>query len=169
MNKAELKIWEKHKKLSKEKIYQDPFLGKLNNSGLLVINMDQRNLISSKTDGHCTYYGVKFDKDNKGTPDHVIPQSKGGSNRLSNFLPACRSCNSAKHTRSLEEFRMMPIQSTLRKLKNIPHKLLPSREKRIIQEKLDEIIKRLSTTKITFYFETLRENPLEVIKGGEND
>jgi 5-methylcytosine-specific restriction endonuclease McrA len=38
------------------------------------------------------------------TQDHVIPRSKGGSDRLSNLLPACRRCNQKKGNRSLEEF-----------------------------------------------------------------
>jgi 5-methylcytosine-specific restriction endonuclease McrA len=31
-----------------------------------------------------------------GTVDHVIPQSKGGGDDLSNFVLACRECNSTR-------------------------------------------------------------------------
>jgi len=38
------------------------------------------------------------------TIDHVIPLSKGGAHTLHNLRPACRSCNSRKHYKLLEEF-----------------------------------------------------------------
>jgi len=37
--------------------------------------------------------------------DHVIARYNGGSDDLSNLLPACPSCNNYKHSMDLERFR----------------------------------------------------------------
>jgi len=36
--------------------------------------------------------------------DHKMPLSRGGTNHLSNLVPACRSCNSSKHNQTEEEW-----------------------------------------------------------------
>lgn len=46
----------------------------------------------------CAYCGVK---PVHLTIDHVIPRSQEGTNDPSNLLPACRSCNESKGSRSL--------------------------------------------------------------------
>jgi len=38
------------------------------------------------------------------TQDHLIPLSKGGDHSKENVVPACRSCNSRKGTKSLPDF-----------------------------------------------------------------
>lgn len=43
----------------------------------------------------CAYCGRKAQRL---TQDHITPLPKGGSHTLSNIVPACRSCNSIKHT-----------------------------------------------------------------------
>jgi 5-methylcytosine-specific restriction endonuclease McrA len=47
----------------------------------------------SKFDNHCAYCG----KSTKLTIDHFIPISLGGSDCLSNILPACWGCNASKN------------------------------------------------------------------------
>lgn len=37
--------------------------------------------------------------------DHVVPTSKGGKHELSNVVPACKSCNSAKGARDAPSFK----------------------------------------------------------------
>ena len=48
----------------------------------------------------CAYCG----KRRKLTMDHVIPISQSGPHTDSNIVPACKSCNSRKHTKSVAEF-----------------------------------------------------------------
>jgi 5-methylcytosine-specific restriction endonuclease McrA len=45
--------------------------------------------------GCCAYCGKKT----RLTIDHVIPLAQGGGHTASNIVPACKSCNSKKHTR----------------------------------------------------------------------
>jgi 5-methylcytosine-specific restriction endonuclease McrA len=37
-------------------------------------------------------------------PDHVLPLSRGGTNHLTNILPACKACNSSKRDLTLHEW-----------------------------------------------------------------
>jgi 5-methylcytosine-specific restriction endonuclease McrA len=55
----------------------------------------------------CVYCGKK---NIKLEMDHVVPKSKGGSNRVSNFVIACHSCNQKKGDSTVEKFlRSKPI------------------------------------------------------------
>jgi 5-methylcytosine-specific restriction endonuclease McrA len=53
--------------------------------------------------GYCCYYcgcnGCKL------TIEHRIPISRGGTNHPSNIVPACRTCNSKKGTKTEKEFK----------------------------------------------------------------
>ena len=53
--------------------------------------------------GHCAYCGLT----ERIEADHRIPLCRGGSNEISNILPACRHCNRRKHRRTEEEFRAL--------------------------------------------------------------
>jgi 5-methylcytosine-specific restriction endonuclease McrA len=44
------------------------------------------------------------------TADHIVPLTRGGSNYISNIIPACQPCNSSKGAKTLEEFlAFLPI------------------------------------------------------------
>lgn len=67
--------------------------------------------IWSKTGGRCYYCGIALEIKTTFSIDHIISRNEGGGNHLENVVPCCRSCNSAKGTKSLEEFRFYrPMQ-----------------------------------------------------------
>jgi 5-methylcytosine-specific restriction endonuclease McrA len=72
---------------------------------------NKRVRVMNKTGGLCWYCGKTLNTSNNGNVsdraclDHVIPQSRGGSNDESNLVPCCRSCNSSKQNKLVEEWR----------------------------------------------------------------
>jgi 5-methylcytosine-specific restriction endonuclease McrA len=59
------------------------------------LTASQWNEIKAAYNFCCAYCGRKM---KRLTQDHITPLTKGGSNTASNIVPACRSCNSKKHT-----------------------------------------------------------------------
>ena len=53
----------------------------------------------------CMYCGKPF-AENALTRDHIVPTSRGGRDRWSNVVSACRRCNQRKGNRQLEEIDM---------------------------------------------------------------
>lgn len=65
--------------------------------------------------GECAYCGNKNDL----TLDHIIPQSKGGEDKLSNVICACVSCNSSKAYQNWKDWYSSQIFFNLEKQKLI--------------------------------------------------
>lgn len=84
-----------------------------------------RENIYRRDNYECVYCG---DNDRKKlTLDHVIPKSKGGTDRWDNLVTACKKCNLEKADLTIEEFgRKMPklfkphYLSLLRKIEHFP-------------------------------------------------
>src|SRR5260370_2595225 len=63
--------------------------------------VEVRQYLLAKWEHQCAYCSAT------GLPleiDHVIPQSRGGSNRVANLVMVCRACNLAKGDKPLEDF-----------------------------------------------------------------
>ena len=67
-----------------------------------------------KTCGRCAYCGCDLedarqyagdDCRGKFSIDHVLPKCRGGKEDIENLLPVCRSCNSKKRHKTLDEYR----------------------------------------------------------------
>ena len=84
--------------------------------------LDQEKVPNYKTHRH-TLYGIQeglcagcrvmFPFRNM-TVDHVVPQSKGGTDHMTNLQLLCGACNSMKGTRSQEEFVAVLVREGLR-------------------------------------------------------
>lgn len=78
-----------------------------------------RNQVLEKTNGKCWYCGKKLtikaivsspvyakqDTTAYFSIDHIDPQFRNGSDDLHNLVPSCRSCNSSKKYKTLEDYR----------------------------------------------------------------
>ena len=54
--------------------------------------------------GYKCYYCGKELTINNATQDHRIPLSRGGTDWIANIVPACKSCNSSKGTKTEQEY-----------------------------------------------------------------
>lgn len=67
------------------------------------INRDIRLEVYERDNYTCQYCGCKFDTESLSI-DHLIPVRLGGHNEITNYVTACRSCNSRKNATPLEQF-----------------------------------------------------------------
>ena len=68
------------------------------------LSKDMRREVYEMYGGHCAYCGREIDiKDMQ--VDHIQSIYLGGEDKLSNYCPACRSCNFYKSTMSVEGLR----------------------------------------------------------------
>lgn len=61
--------------------------------------------IFAKTNYRCAYCGIELAQTKAPTVDHITPKCHGGGNETDNLFGCCKSCNSMKNSKSLEEFK----------------------------------------------------------------
>lgn len=106
-------------------------------------------LVQSKTNSKCAYCGIDLlSLDNfNSTIDHIIPKSKGGRENIDNLLPCCRTCNTSKGKKSIEQYRFWVTC----KRNNIP--TFSSGQLKYLSTKVD--LDKVFPPLVSFYFETM--------------
>jgi hypothetical protein len=64
-------------------------------------------------DHRCAYCRKDEIKAGGLTQDHVIPLSRSGNHSIDNIVPSCRSCNSRKKDKTLEEWHMWQNRNSI--------------------------------------------------------
>ena len=77
-----------------------------------LMGYEVREYLLEKWGRACVYCGVT---DVPLEVEHIIPKSRGGSNRISNLTLACHDCNQEKGTRTAEEYGFSHIQAQAKK------------------------------------------------------
>lgn len=80
----------------------------------------KRQELVARDGGQCFYcdkdlvmpVGAGHQNHNAATLDHIIPRSKGGSNRLTNLVLACQSCNDLRADMPVAEFVRLIVECT---------------------------------------------------------
>ena len=85
-----------------------------------------RNYLLEKHGRKCFYCGKTV---SNFEVEHMLPKSRGGSNRIDNLTLSCHSCNQKKGTLTAEEFikQTLPAEKVAKKLKQL------SKEKRLFK------------------------------------
>ena len=79
-----------------------------------------RNYLLEKHGRKCFYCGKSV---SKFEVEHMIPKTRGGSNRIDNLTLSCHECNQKKDTLTAEEFikQILPAKKATAKLKQLPN------------------------------------------------
>ncbi|XGI80657.1 HNH endonuclease [Enterobacter hormaechei] len=91
-----------------------------------------RHHLWEMTNRRCSYCGIPL-KEQDGNIDHIHPSSKNGSDSIANLRVVCKSCNSSKGNKLLEEWRLV-----LRWRKKYPTSNASFKEIKASTEKLPE-------------------------------
>jgi len=73
-----------------------------------LLGYEVREYLLEKFGRKCVYCGKEDIKDLE--VEHIIPKTRGGSNRISNLTLACQKCNSKKGIKTAEEFGHPAVQ-----------------------------------------------------------
>lgn len=82
------------------------------------LTREERQTVLDRFCGRCAYCGKQITMQELNV-DHLVPLRKGGEDRLYNMYPSCRSCNQAKSTLDIEQFREF-VQTAYQRAKQKP-------------------------------------------------
>ena len=74
-----------------------------------------REYLAEKFDHRCCYCGIAMGEGRKFEVEHIIPKSRGGSNRISNLAWSCHECNQEKDNLTAEEYEHPEVQEQARR------------------------------------------------------
>lgn len=110
---------------------------------------EQRLKVFNKYNGHCSYCGESITL-SKFEVDHLVPILRGYKDRdvdtFENKMPACMSCNRAKKSYKLEDWRMI-IEGKVNELNRDSGVYRIAKRFGLVQE---------TNIKIKFYFERFK-------------
>lgn len=64
----------------------------------------KRRKVLYENQGSICHYCLYQTPYNKWSIDHILPRSKGGTDRIQNLVGACKTCNGQKGSQSIEDF-----------------------------------------------------------------
>ena len=82
------------------------------------LTREERQTVLDRFHSRCAYCGKKITMQELNV-DHIVPLRKGGEDMLYNMYPSCRSCNQAKSTLDIEQFREF-VQTAYQRAKQKP-------------------------------------------------
>ncbi len=74
-----------------------------------------REYLAEKFHHKCCYCGMPMGEGRKFEVEHIVPKSRGGSNRISNLAWSCHDCNQKKGNLTASEFGHPEVQSQAKK------------------------------------------------------
>jgi len=74
-----------------------------------------REYLAEKFGHKCCYCGIEQGQGRKFEVEHIVPKSRGGSNRISNLAWSCHECNQEKDNMTAEEYGHPEVQEQARR------------------------------------------------------
>lgn len=105
---------------NKEQLLHNAYRGKLKRRKLVQPNHSFYEWIEllKKHDNKCYYCKTRMTKTpgpKQRTRDHIVPVTKGGTDEIANIVPACRSCNSRKGVKDIDQWEGVTVIETASK------------------------------------------------------